>query len=154
MPWVRNENELQFRTENYVLISITKCPCDQHNNQFVAEVKAHEFSLKGEFTEEGEAIAWAVGKLKESPSAIQLILEPSHCAVERPGQLYTVRHYDGFDNDWIDILANVPYLEARKCWNESTKFGTELTRFNDIDYYDIFESDTRMVFRDRGGYPR
>lgn len=154
MPWVRSENELQFRTDNYVLISIVKCPCDQHNNQFVAEVKFHGYCLKDEFTEEGEAIAWAVGKLKESPSAIQLILEPYHCAVGDYSKLYTVRHYDGFDNDWIDILANVLYAEARKCWDKSTKFGTELTRFSDIDYYDIFEADTKMKFSNYHGKSR
>lgn len=74
--------------------------------------------------------------------------KPRTCAAGEPGKLYTVRHYDGFDHNWIDILAGVPYEEARKLWDERTEGGTKTTRFDDIDYYDIFEADTKMVFSD------
>jgi hypothetical protein len=71
---------------------------------------------------------------------------PKTCSQGEPGKLYTVRHYDGFDNNWIDLLENVPYEEARKFWDERTEDGTKTTRFSDIDYYDIFESDTKMRY--------
>ena len=73
---------------------------------------------------------------------------PKTCAHGEPGKLYTVRHYDGFDNNWIDILESVPYTEARKLWDEKTAGGTQTTRYDDIDYYDIFESDTKMRYSD------
>jgi hypothetical protein len=75
-------------------------------------------------------------------------LEPKTCATGKPRKLYTVRLYDGFDHNWIDIEAGIPYEDARLAWNEYTKGGTEKTRYEDIDYFDIFEADTKMVFSD------
>jgi hypothetical protein len=60
--------------------------------------------------------------------------------------LYIVRLYDGFDHEWIDITKPITEEEALKVWNEKTKNGTEKTCFNDIDYYDIFPSDVKMLF--------
>jgi hypothetical protein len=76
------------------------------------------------------------------------VLEPRTCTAGEPGKLYTVRLYDGFDHNWLDIEAGVLYEEARRVWDERTKEGTEKTRFDDIDYFDIFEADTKMVFSD------
>jgi NDP-sugar pyrophosphorylase family protein len=54
--------------------------------------------------------------------------------------MYTVRLYDGFDNEWMDIETFDNYDEAKKLWNDRTKNGTENTSYNDIDYYIIKES--------------
>ena len=48
---------------------------------------------------------------------------------------FIVRLYDGFDNEWIDVSSP-----------NKTKNGAEKTKFNDIDYYDIFPADTIMYF--------
>ena len=82
------------------------------------------------------------------PEPEKPVLGPKTCAVGEPGKLYTVRLYDGFDNNWLDIKADTPYEEARRVWDEETKGGTEKTRYNDIDYYDIFEADTKMLYSD------
>lgn len=60
---------------------------------------------------------------------------------------FVVRHYDGFDNEWMDVSKPVTQFEATRIFNEFTKGGTEHTKFDDIDYYDIFRADTRMLFR-------
>lgn len=59
---------------------------------------------------------------------------------------YTLRLYDGFDNEWMDILKEVSYEEAYSKWLDETNGGTERTSYSDIDYYDIFPSNTRMLF--------
>lgn len=59
---------------------------------------------------------------------------------------YTLRLYDGFDNKWMDILKEVSYEEAYSKWLDETNGGTERTSYSDIDYYDIFPSNTRMLF--------
>jgi NDP-sugar pyrophosphorylase family protein len=60
--------------------------------------------------------------------------------------LFVVRLYDGFDRYWIDIGSPCNYEEAFAIWNEKTKNGTERTTYQDIDYYDIFPANTRMLF--------
>jgi hypothetical protein len=80
--------------------------------------------------------------------------EPHTCFRGEAGKLYTVRHYDGFDNNWIDVLENVSYEEARELWDDRTAKGTKNTRFSDIDYYDIYEADTKMIFTNYVGDPR
>jgi len=62
------------------------------------------------------------------------------------GHRFTVRLYDGFDHQWIDVLANVPLAEAFTAWMKETKDGTKNTRFDHIDYYRIFPADTRMLY--------
>ena len=58
--------------------------------------------------------------------------------------LYVVRLYDGFDNEWMDVSKALPWEGALAIWNEHTKDGTRKTSYNDIDYYKIFPSNTRM----------
>jgi len=82
------------------------------------------------------------------PESGKSVNKPKTCTVGEPGKLYTVRLYDGFDYNWIDIEAKVPYEEARRIWEEKTEGGTCKTRFDDIDYYDIFEADTKMLYSD------
>jgi hypothetical protein len=96
-------------------------------------------------TEEGKvAILAAVEVLQ--PQAKPEAVQPATCAKGEPDKLYTVRLYDGFDNIWIDVLPNVLYAEARKEWDDRTLNGTEKTRFSNIDYYDIFLADTKMLY--------
>lgn len=65
--------------------------------------------------------------------------------------LFIVRLYDGFDNQWMDICDPVCKEEAERIWNEKTKNGTEKTKYADIDYYNICPADTHMVFSDGFG---
>ena len=53
-------------------------------------------------------------------------------------ELWVVRLFDGFDNEWMDITEPVSKTEADRVWNERTKNGTEKVDFNDIDYYKKF----------------
>jgi hypothetical protein len=67
--------------------------------------------------------------------------------MSQPSQdLYVVRQYDGFDNEWIDITGPVSHEEAQRVWDEKTEEGTKNTTYNDIDYYKIFPADTKMVY--------
>lgn len=60
--------------------------------------------------------------------------------------LFVVRLYDGFDNEWMDVSKPVSKEEATKIWNEKTKNGTQNTKYDDIDYYHIYPADTRMLY--------
>lgn len=60
--------------------------------------------------------------------------------------LYIVRHYDGFDNDWMDVSKELSWDDALALWKEKTKDGTQNTHYRHIDYYAIFPSDTRMKY--------
>lgn len=61
-------------------------------------------------------------------------------------ELFVVRHYDGFDNMWMDVTRPVPREEADRILNENTENGTKNTNYDDIDYYAIFPADTIMHF--------
>lgn len=65
---------------------------------------------------------------------------------ENPHALFVVRLYDGFDNEWMDVTEPVEYREAKEVWLEKTEQGTEKTCFDDIDYYDIYPADTKMLY--------
>ena len=60
--------------------------------------------------------------------------------------LFVVRLYDGFDNEWMDISKPVNEEEAKRIWNEMTDNGKKNTSFDDIDYYAIYSADTRMRY--------
>ena len=68
--------------------------------------------------------------------------------VKRPSASgrYVVRLYDGFDHDWIDVSESLPWEEAVLLWKANTLDGTKNTRFEDIDYYDVFPEHTRMLY--------
>jgi len=68
-----------------------------------------------------------------------------------PEKLFIFRLYDGFDNQWMDVSEPLPKDEADKVWNEKTVDGTKRTTFDDIDYYEIFPADTKMLFSDGFG---
>lgn len=59
---------------------------------------------------------------------------------------YIVRLYDGFDYEWMDVTGPLSKEEAEAEWNRLTQNGTKNTSYNDIDYYKVFPSDTKMVF--------
>lgn len=63
--------------------------------------------------------------------------------------LFIVRLYDGFDNQWIDVSGPLTHEEALEEWNLRTDDGQKMTRYEDIDYYKIFPSDTTMLFGER-----
>ena len=65
-------------------------------------------------------------------------------------ELYVVRLYDGFDNEWMDICKPCSYKQAHRIWNERTENGTKKTTFNDIDYFRIFPANTVMHFSEEG----
>ena len=65
-------------------------------------------------------------------------------------ELYVVRLYDGFDNEWMDVSEPVSRKEAEKILNEKTEDGTKNTKFDDIDYYAIFPADTIMYYSQEG----
>ena len=100
-------------------------------------------------TEDGRIAVLAAVEVLQTPSrAKPEAVQPATCAKGEPDKLYTVRLYDGFDNIWVDVLPNVLYAEARKEWEDRTLNGTQKTRFSDIDYYDIFLADTKMLCSD------
>jgi hypothetical protein len=65
--------------------------------------------------------------------------------------LFVVRLYDGFDNQWIDVSKPMSKEDANKIWLEKTKGGTKQARFSDIDYYSVFPADTKMLFSEGFG---
>ena len=70
---------------------------------------------------------------------------------ENLSELFVVRLYDGFDNQWMDVSEPVTKKEAEKILNKETKNGTERASYKDIDYYRIFPADTHMLFSDGFG---
>lgn len=64
---------------------------------------------------------------------------------------FIVRLYDGMDNQWMDVSAEVGKEEAERIWNEKTKDGTQNTKFDDIDYYKICPAGTKMLFSEGFG---
>lgn len=63
---------------------------------------------------------------------------------------YVVRLYDGFDNEWIDVCEPCSKEEAQVVWDEKTDKGSHNTSFQDIDYYKVFESETVMMYSQKG----
>ena len=67
-------------------------------------------------------------------------------------ELFVVRLYDGFDNEWMEVSEPVTKEEAQRIWNEKTNNGKEKTKFDNIDYYAIFPADTVMMYSQEGIY--
>jgi len=65
---------------------------------------------------------------------------------ENPNMKFIVRLYDGFDYEWIDITDPLFLEDARKVWMEKTENGIKHTKYEHIDYYDIFPEDTVMIY--------
>lgn len=60
--------------------------------------------------------------------------------------LFIVRLYDGFDNIWMDVSKELSFEEAMKTWREKTEDGMKNYEYDHIDYYEVFPSDTRMIY--------
>lgn len=56
-----------------------------------------------------------------------------------------VRLWDMFDG-WIDVYGPCSPSEAEEYWNRKTRNGTVNTKYEDGDYYAIFDANTRMLF--------
>ena len=72
--------------------------------------------------------------------------------------LFIVRVWDGMDGCWTDCTGwgssaeeGVSAEEALRLWKERTKNGTEKIRYDEIDYYKIFRSGTRMLWDGKDG---
>lgn len=59
---------------------------------------------------------------------------------------YVVRLWDGMDNQWMDVSKPISKDKAYQIWKEKTNNGTKNVRYEEIDYYDIFPANTRMLF--------
>lgn len=59
---------------------------------------------------------------------------------------YVVRLYDGFDNLWMDICEPTTKERAEEILARKTNNGKKNAKFEDIDYYEIFPADTKMLF--------
>jgi hypothetical protein len=60
--------------------------------------------------------------------------------------LFVVRLWDGMDGEWMDVTEAVSFEVALLDWFERTDGGRKATCYDDIDYYRIFSSDTRMLY--------
>lgn len=59
--------------------------------------------------------------------------------------LFTVREYDGFENNWIDVLTGVNWETALECWKKETGNGMKNACYEDLVYYSIFPAGTKML---------
>ena len=65
-------------------------------------------------------------------------------------ELFIVRFYDGFDNQWMDVSEPINRADADALFEKLTMHGAKNTSYADIDYYAIFPADTRMIYS--GGF--
>lgn len=96
-----------------------------------------------------EMICAKIRELEEVKKIIECGEEKS--MEETKEEKFIVRLYDGFDNEWIDVSSPVSKEEAQRIWNDKTKNGTQKTKYEDIDYYDIFPANTTMHYSSREG---
>jgi hypothetical protein len=65
---------------------------------------------------------------------------------------WVVRQYDAMDHQWIDVSPSpISREEANKIWNKYTCHGTKNICYENVIYYAIFPSNTRMIFSDGFG---
>ena len=60
---------------------------------------------------------------------------------------FTLRVWDGMDGCWCDVMTGDLGF-ALRAWCERTANGTKATSYDDIDYYKIFPTDTKMLWSD------
>jgi GNAT superfamily N-acetyltransferase len=65
-----------------------------------------------------------------------------------PAQLFVVRRCDGFYRFWHDIIDPVPMRQAQAVYDRLTRDGTQNTRPDDAEYYEIFAVDPLPGWRD------
>lgn len=61
---------------------------------------------------------------------------------------FTVRVFDGMDGVWCDVARQLTLDMALREWCTHTENGTKHTKYSDIDYYDIFDANTKMLYSD------
>lgn len=61
-------------------------------------------------------------------------------------ELFVVRLYDSFDNQWCDITVALPRAQADRVWKAKTANGTRQTKYEDGDYFEIFPAGSVMLF--------
>lgn len=64
---------------------------------------------------------------------------------------YIVRLWDGFDGEWMDVSDPLSKEDAEELCKKKNREriglgGKETGDYNDIDYYRVFPSDTKMMF--------
>lgn len=59
-------------------------------------------------------------------------------------EILVVRHWDGMDGCWTDVTGEVSRAEALHFWAGATDGGVRQISYDEIDYYRIFPSGTRM----------
>lgn len=65
-----------------------------------------------------------------------------------PDRMWQLRHWDGMDGTWTDVgPAQTPH-EALKSWFRKTEGGEKNTKFDDTDYYRVFDAGTKMKWGD------
>lgn len=52
---------------------------------------------------------------------------------------YIIRLFDELNNEWIDLSFPTSYSEAWKIYNEYTINGTQNTKKEDKDYFEVME---------------
>lgn len=60
--------------------------------------------------------------------------------------LYVVRHWDGFDGEWMDVFGPAAKSACDAYWREKTDNGKKNSSYDDIDYYRVFPADTKMQY--------
>lgn len=66
-------------------------------------------------------------------------------------QTFIVRVWDGMDGCWTDCTGEVSREEALRAWAGYTDGGTRKISYAEIDYYQIFPGDTRMIWNGADG---
>lgn len=81
---------------------------------------------------------------------VEEALRPEEVPV--PEVLYIVRHWDGFDGEWIDIGEPMTKeLAEKEAGDRNEKrvgsgAGNRRGNYNEIDYFKAFPADTKMHF--------
>lgn len=97
-------------------------------------------------------------RVGDQASHAQAFREAAAAVIETE-TLYVVRHWDGFDGEWIDISEPLPKIKAEQLCGDKNEArrgsaaGKREGNYDDIDYYAVFPADTVMHFSDAGAGP-
>lgn len=75
-------------------------------------------------------------------------------------QIWTVRLWDGFDGEWMDVSEPMTQVAADNLAGDKNAArggsleGKREGSYGDIDYYKAFPADTRMIFADGNSQTR
>lgn len=94
------------------------------------------------------------GRLSVAECLADLRAARERAAARAESDLYVVRHWDGFDGEWIDVSDPMPKADAEKLAGDKNEArsgaaaGKRTGGYSDIDYYKAFPADTKMMFSD------